>query len=114
MFHLRLPAAGREVFTFAKRKSECGNKTAEMHSLPRLYGVSQPMTHKSVGYGLSFFVVQSFKCQPIKCENPRNSHFSRLINRTFQPKSTKAVVFLYFSFLRFLTAQNCHKLTNKI
>jgi len=31
------------AFAVVKRQSECGSKTAGMHSLSRLYGISQPV-----------------------------------------------------------------------
>ena len=46
--------------------------------------------------------------------HPELRQFFCLLNQIFQPKSTKAVDLFLFSFLRFSTAQNFHKLTNKI
>jgi len=36
------------AFAVVKRQSECGSKTAEMHCLPRLNGVSLPMNEACV------------------------------------------------------------------
>ena len=42
------------VFAVVKRQSECGRKTSEMHCLPRLHGISQPMNVSTIQFPFDF------------------------------------------------------------